>query len=368
MGKYKLIGTVKSLAILPKEVYNFLITIENKVFTISINFENDNSISTTNIELTNKLKISADVYYEAQFKEDEIMEVISLFTTEVNKVMDKLSFVSAMPISDFRLTKCYDVTEGLEVRKFIQFDYNSIEKIGSRQIDLGNFDKFMESFSRLNKKINPRVERAIHWYSKAIKEEDNLDRFSYVWIAFEALNPYFQEYYNVLEESKCSECGFVREFKGSASLKKFFELEVNNVDLYSKSRRIRNELQHSFKDINTISLKILDLEDELLSSLRQALVFVIDISDEIVNHANYLNAEEIIIMAFVDIRDYFKVEGKDFEPNINIKIEIAEHNSNIVIKPNFECNFLHIGFSSISWDIFGNPGYNITKQQVIITG
>ena len=90
-----------------------------------------------------------------------------------------------------------------------------------------------------------------------------------------AIAPNFSKIFNAVETTTCKQCGFERSLTGTAPLKNFFDKIIKNPEVYSKTRRARNQILHGFEDLNKIRLKVQEFEDDLIFSFDLAIQFLL---------------------------------------------------------------------------------------------
>lgn len=357
MNKYIAILKAKSYTMIPKNIAELSFNISSVDYQISVkpisSFKNDK----IGEQFSNELIIEVEI----ECKDFE--SAFGYVYQNTNVILDQLAFISCMPIEEAQFHKIYEITEGIESRRITQFFYNMIERIGSKQINLDILEPIVTKINTFSHKEKQRINRAIHWFNKALREVDSLDRLTYIWSGLESINPLFAKKFDVVETTTCVQCGFERSLMGTAPLKNFFEKIIKNPEVYSKTRRARNQILHGFEDLNKIRLKVEEFEDDLLYSFDLAIQFLLGVDRTSIVQPNIAHANEVVIVGHMSIEN---IHVEDFEPNIDLEIELEIVDGEIVIRPIFDINFSKFTFGGLGWDIYGEPGYDIKKEQIVI--
>lgn len=359
MKKYRVFAEVQSYSILPRNaiIEADIISNEGKM---RLKIKNINAVDLIGKEFSKRLSIIAEI------EADDILTAVGTCRFFSDQILDKIALEVGMQVEDLKIIKAFQLVGKGEDVEFVKFDYDVLDKIGSRVLNLARFDRIVKGIS------NDRLNRAMHWYRKALKETDLLDVFSYLWICLETLNPLFKEKYpNAYEISKCDKCNFEKVNVSTAPLKMFFKDILDNAQLYSKARSIRQSIVHGFEDIAVIQKKVIDLVDDLGIACRKAIFYLLEIDDSYDNVIG--NNESIIFLSFIKIGNFITYEDdpKYFIPDVDVEIEMSEFNGELVIKPIINTNILNHGCSiaGLGWDFYGgDPGYPIKKIQVQING
>lgn len=355
MNKYKALLKVKSFTMIPQNVKDFSITVTLDKTPLLLKLRSNYIGENLDAVYSNELEIDAVI------ESFDLSTAISYIYSISKRIIDQISFVSGMPVNDMKIIKIIDITDGVEMRQYVHFFYHKLDKVSANELNLNKFKKIVKAFDAIDTKRRPRIDRAIHWYGKAISEEEPLDRLVYIWTSFETLNPFFQDIYNAHEVSKCPNCGYESVNKTTASIKNFFEKEIRNTEIYSKARKYRNSLLHGFEDLDKITFMYEKIEEKLLIALIQAIQFVLKI-DNIIDMSDLIHTEPIVISSNFLLGDY--MAETEFEPNVELDLEINLEKEELVIKPTFNINFARFSIGGYEWDIYGYPGYNLKKQQM----
>lgn len=365
MGKYRLLSELITRNIVPSQVTEFSVNLKKDIYSISIKIINDEPKNEF-FESIEKIKLDSMIEYSDE--ENEFEKVISIFYQEVESFVEMISYCSALPVYEHRLIKCYEATDGINEFRIKQYGYNLLDKIISKPINLKNFNTLIQSVNQIDSKYRKRLQRAIHWYSKVLNEKDCLDRFTYMWIGFESLVPLFEGEFSVDEISKCKECGFEKVLNNKGSLKNFFDVILDKADLYSRARKLRNQLQHSFELVSKVERNVLDIEDELMECFRKLILHFIDIKPKMIGHPLIANSEDLIIEADLKLGLKPNTTVSDINPNITISCDFERLNNNIVIHPKFSIDFQFYTVISLGFNVYGNPGHNVKFAQVTLSG
>lgn len=361
MKKYRVIGIVKSKAILPiNQICN--LDISTTYGNTKVIIENMPSHDELDRPIINGLRVSCEVQCK------EWTNSIPLSKLFVQMILDIIGFSSLDVVEEFRPDEIFEIDSSNDVTEYVHIDYDIVESIFSSIIDTKRLDLI---FNRVQNKgkYNDRIIRALHWFNKALREkEDIVDSFLYLWLSLESLNPILQEIYPDQEEiQRCEKCGYERKFKSTASVKAAFE-EKDQRGLYSKARDIRSSLQHGFKDIPSITNDLVEIIDQLYETCAAIIFKCMDIKEtEIEVYSNLIPIMGIFYMKLSNFTTDTN-NKKYFVPFFNINIKMEKANEEILIKPIINTDVLShgCGIAGLGYRIEGDTGYNIKKLQIEI--
>lgn len=199
MAIFKVVCDVISYAVLSSNVKEIKIELQSNGIIDEIKIFNKSSLDLIGKTFSNSLIIQCII------NANTIFEAIGLCHAYTERILDQISFVAGTPVYELNIRRAFDISPNTESRDYIQFDYDIIDKIGSRMINLHELLKTSETVNSMN---SDRLFRALHWCRKALRENDPLDRFTYIWTGLEVLNPLFRDlYHNEYEVNKCENCG-----------------------------------------------------------------------------------------------------------------------------------------------------------------
>lgn len=361
MKKYRVFCIVESYSVLPnKGILEFTQGFENEEIKFKIkNIDTENLVGRV---------FSKSLSIITELDEENITNAIDKCYAYSESLLNKIAFETSMPVKNLKVMMAMEITKGVEVIEIVNYDYDVLSKIGSREIELTQLTKIIQNAN------DDRIDRAMHWYRKALNENDLLDIFSYLWIALETLNPHYLKVYpDALEKTSCKKCGEERTFIGTAPLKEFFK-SIQREDLYSKSRQIRNQITHGFEDISTLHNKLIDIIDDLCTATRLAIFQIIKIESLSKYPQSVLGySENIVFETLLKISNYITDDNhpRYFVPSIKTEVEMKYYNDELVIVPTVKTDIFNhgCGLAGIGWDMHGgDPGYPIKKMQIKIMG
>ena len=362
MKSYRVFAEANSYSILPKDLIMDL-NIQTAIDKIMVRIQNQNAMDLIGKEFSKCLSIITEI------EANDIDEAVGKCYSYSNEILDKIAFEVGMPVDKLKIFKAYELVELGEDVEMINFDYEVLDKIGSKALNLSRFNQIVEKCK------SDRINRALHWYRRALNEADLLDIFSYIWISLEVLTPLFiKKYPDAIEISKCKQCGHEEEIKNTAALKMFFKIVLDDEKLYSRARSIRVGIQHGHKDLADIQKEISEIIDKLEIACRKAIVFVLELDINAFEYANGIaNNESITFVSILKISNFITDEASPdyFEPEIKVEIDIKEENGAVIIKPTLRTNILdhRCSLAGLSWDFYGgDTGYPIKKIQLRIAG
>lgn len=361
MNRYRVFGEVQSYSILPPHV-KLNMAVNTNQGNLNLIISNINAIDLIGREFSKRLSIVAEV------EADDILSAVSKCNYFSEQILDKIALEVGMPVEEFKIDKAFQLAGETEDIELVKFDYDIIDKIGSKVLNPARLQSIEKSSS------NDRIIRAMHWYRKALNETDLLDIFSYLWISLETLNSLLKEKYpDAYIISKCANCDVETRRVDTAPLKMFFQEVLDNVELYSKARKIRQSIFHGFKDIGVIQEQLIEIIDDLEVACRKAIFYLLDIDDSVLGESGLGNNEGFTFVSFLKIRGFISDDSSPqyFVPDINVEIEMTEYNNELVIKPIIKTDIFNHGcaLAGLGWEMWGgNPGYPIRKIQFQIRG
>jgi len=361
MKRYRVFAEVQSYSILPPNA-NIKADISSNSGNVSIRINNINTIDLIGKEFSKRLSIIAEI------DADDILSAVGKCMYFSEQILDKIAMEVGMPVDELKVLIAFEVVKNGEVVELVKFDYDAIDKIGSKALNLTRFDSIIRSST------NDRINRAMHWYRKALNETDILDIFSYLWICLETLNPLFKDKYpDAYEISKCEKCNYEKRNVYTAPLKMFFKDILDNVQLYSTARKIRQGIVHGFEDIGNIQKNVIEIIDDLGTACRKAIIYLLGMDFSLFDFSNGVgNNEDFTFVTFLKVSNFVTDDNDPlyFIPDINIDIEMSENKGELLIKPIIKTNILNhgCGIAGLGWDIYGDPGYPVRKIQFQIKG
>jgi len=258
---YRIRYDVPSQSVLPKNARALDLQIKYGGSTAKIVIVNKNDINLLGQEFSKRLSIHCD------FEADDIVDAINISSAYVNEILDQFALAVGSPVADPRVEKAYDITPGSTVREIWQFFYDPIEKVGAKAARPEVMEKLFFGFFGKRK---GEILRSVHWFRLSLREMEPLDRFTYLWIGLESLNPIAQRLFpGELEVSRCPHCGHeIRAFKGTSSIRRLFGHYGLETSIYSKARRLRQRLLHGYANIAKITEEAIEIISALSSALR----------------------------------------------------------------------------------------------------
>lgn len=111
------------------------------------------------------------------------------------------------PIGPVWLELAYEITPGLEERRFRQWWWDPPIPIGKPVANAATFGELRDRLDELGNESPPskllwRVVLSMSWFRQALDDTDPMFRFLKLWIAAEALNPLLDEHYNIPSDER----------------------------------------------------------------------------------------------------------------------------------------------------------------------
>lgn len=364
MKRYRIFAEAQSYSILPNNG-KLKTEITSNDSNMSIVISNISTINLIGKEFSKRLSVIAEI------EGKDILSAVGKCKYFAEQILDRIALEVGMPIEELEIYRAFDITGENEDTEFVGFDYDVLDKIGSKAMNLRRFDEIIKNTNL----SNDRLARSLHWYRKGLNEIDLLDIFSYFWISLETLNPLFENKYpEAYEIRKCKKCNAETKSKNTAPLKMFFQEILKNVELYSKARKIRVSIVHGIEDTVTIQSKALEIIDELELACRKAIFYLLDIDGLQDDYNNGIaNNEKLTFVTFMKLSNFVTDESnpKYFVPEVRVDIAMSESNGELGIKPIIKTNIFDHGcaLAGLGWDMYGgDPGYPIKKMQIQING
>ena len=320
-------------------------------------------------EISNDVKNNHDLQVTVILEAINSLEAIIKAQSIANEVINHIAFCSKGRIDKCIFFKSISFDEEDNVNEFCQLDFEILDNIAKKEINISSFLKFLEKLNN-NQYDKERIERAIMFYQKGLSSKEILEQFNNYWIALECITPILNLLYPQIKETrKCKNCGHEEEIKSTAALKYFFDKILKSKEIYSKCRNIRVSLVHGLKNILCIEKEIIEIIDKLEYCTYHTIVSILnleqkrdyDISDE---------NEGLTFELHLDIVN-FKIikDEKIVFPNVSITIDIERKDNVYILKPLIKASFLTagVGIGALGWDYYGTCGLDIEKIQLKIT-
>lgn len=363
MKIFRVINRAKSYSVLPREVTTMELSIQREKRVDRLKVSNVDALNLLGKSFSSELMFCCDVHAA------DIFEAVAIANNDTEMFLDKLAFAVGAPVYEVQVIKGFDITPDVVDRQYVQFYYDILDKVGSKTIQIKNMDNIILG---LLANYSERLHRAIHWYRNSLNEEEPLDRFSYIWIGLETLNSLFKDYYpNAIEVNRCKECGFERKIESIAALKTFFTQHLKNEKLFPDARRLREGLMHGFKEINSLKLKALELNEPLLEAFKQAICFLAGIMPEIASpFADLENSERITFLFRAKLHNLMVDDNAPEyeEPDFALTVKLEEHNNKLVFHPTVRTTIMNkrVSIGDLGWELGGNPGYPFELTQITL--
>lgn len=239
--------------------------------------------------------------------------------------------------------------------------------MGARSRDIEETSGLIHKFMTAREE---KLSRAIHWYRKSLGEADPLDRFTYIWTALETLNSLMKKMHpGEVEGAKCKKCGHARMVEGTAALKKFFVVDLSDESLYSRARRLRQELLHGHGELDKIMEEASEIVCPFSIALRTAVCVVNGIKPEIIGYdIDPDEAEDVMVVVYMKLGPFAIDEADPHfkEPDAELDITVEERGGELIFHPVVTMPFFDsgIGIASIGFDLVGRTGYPFKKASI----
>ena len=230
------------------------------------------------VEVHDGIKIHRHMQVEVDIIEKDINIAIEKAERFSDFLLANASFSSNALVSTPKVHIAYDITPELSERELVQYFYDiELPQKAKRNIEFFNFDLLLKK--QMKYKRSDRISRAIRWYRKYLSEEDILDRFNYLWVALESLNPLLSRKYNLHAMiQRCPECKYEREVPSAIGIKHIFHSYFKNSEnLYNEVNDTRVGLVHSTKNISKLAENAERLITDMERAVRKSILLLLEI-------------------------------------------------------------------------------------------
>jgi len=174
-------------------------------------------------------------------------KAVSFATARANRWLAALAFAARVPVGDGTALFAYDATPNRDEREFVQYFYdNSWPRPIVAAVEGSAIQKVINAWGRHEGKAHWAVSRAFFWYRRAIREPSPADRFTYLWLGLEALEPTLRARLKVRSEtSRCSSCKRLLEDPSTAGIKAHLAAGTKSDELYARARKLRVNIVHT---------------------------------------------------------------------------------------------------------------------------
>jgi|GEM_PF-6721079 len=209
-------------------------------------------------------------------------EAINLAGSRANRWLAALSFAGRAPVEDARLLLAYDVTPNKLERPFLQRFYQDLWSRSLQvHVDPAVLQGVINGWGQLEGKRHWAASRAFYWYRRALRAGDPADRFTYLWLGLEALEPMLREKLNIpQDDARCPSCNKLLQDPSTAGIRGFLQNVSSQERLYRRARQLRVNLLHTVSSDYEVEKEAQELSEPLESALRTAVKTVADISGQ----------------------------------------------------------------------------------------
>jgi len=207
-------------------------------------------------------------------------EAVLLATARANRWLAALAFAARVPVGDGRAIFAYDATPNRDEREFVQYFYdNSWTRPMVAAVESSAVQNVINAWGRYEGKAHWAVSRAFFWYRRAIREPSPADRFTYLWLGLEALEPTLRTRLKVRSEtSRCPSCKRLLEDPSTAGIKAHLAAGTKSDKLYARARKLRVNIVHTVPYDFELHEESRQLTPALEQALRSAIEAAIECS------------------------------------------------------------------------------------------
>jgi len=220
--------------------------------------------------------------------------------------------------------KAYDVTPRKKSGKFIQYYYElPFTRESERILDSNSLRKSSEVIIGLGVKDNGRVTRALHWFRRATKSTDLLERFTCLWIGLETINLTLCKHYGIeVEYSTCDCCK--KNVPILTGVKKLLKDSGDKNLRWRKISKLRATTLHGSKQLYEIIPSLRETVPSLQDALYTGLILIsgLDGSDESIRNIGSPLQGRYVSNATIEGPDLQLVD-KVFIPRFDYQIGIV---------------------------------------------
>ncbi len=225
------------------------------------------------------------LFTDCYVRADSVKNAELLALTHTENIISMIDFANLSASSPARLLITYNASEGVKKREFKQLRYTPIPERNLKKIDM---DIFNDVFSSLDKNLEAKILRGIHWLRKSLLEEKHIDKFIALWSGLESISERLCDYYEIPVEKRvfeCSDCGHIFFDSFIKGVKELFIEEMNDgKQLFGRSRGLRNNVIHGNIPLDDKFLsKVKKYNPELLKLLIKGVGKVIPLKPATVN-------------------------------------------------------------------------------------
>ncbi len=174
----------------------------------------------------------------------------------------------------------WEVTPGTESVEFLQVDRElGTLFVRKRAFDDAQLQEVIRSALACAPKMQSRLNRALHWYSKGLAEGDAVDQFMSFWVGLEALNPLLETTFQIpRSEERCPTCNRLRQDRSSLGIRATFEHHSRaKLTDYNTCRRLRSDIEHSNEPLTKVYPAAQQAVELARAMLRAAILVLLDL-------------------------------------------------------------------------------------------
>ena len=172
---------------------------------------------------------------------------VLLASARANRWLAALAFAARVPVGDARALFAYDATPNRDEREFVQYFYDTPwPRSVVAAVESSTVQKVINAWGRYEGKPHWAVSRAFFWYRRGLREPNPADRFTYLWLGLEALEPMLRARLKVRSEtSRCPSCNRLLEDPSTAGIKAHLAAGSRGDKFYARARKLRVNIVHS---------------------------------------------------------------------------------------------------------------------------
>jgi len=187
------------------------------------------------------------IQMQAILEAPSLDEAVVLASARANRWLAALAFAARVPVGDARALFAYDATPNKDEREFVQYFYDdSWRRSLVAAIESSTVQKVINAWGRYEGKPHWAVSRAFFWYRRGLREPNPADRFTYLWLGLEALEPMLRARLKVRSEAgRCPSCNRLLEDPSTAGIKAHLATGSRSDELYARARKLRVNILHT---------------------------------------------------------------------------------------------------------------------------
>jgi hypothetical protein len=189
----------------------------------------------------------------------------------VSFLADVLSLAARAPHGTLRLVSCFELPCGDgELKSFLHTVPHQILEQPVRELKDREAIALLISQAAVavsDQSVSRRLRRALAAYVNGLSTQEATDRFEDFWQGLEALNPIAKVKLDLPDElQSCGRCGESKKIQTVVGIRGLCQRALGQdrgLDVYKRSRKVRQGLQHGFMTDGELALETRELEDDL---------------------------------------------------------------------------------------------------------